>query len=107
MVGMSFAWNDREAWYLPFRTPPGERHLDVRPTLAALRPILEDPAVEKIGQNLKYDMIVLRAAGVELAGVGFDTMMASYLLEAGQRNHNLDDLAKTLPAITKRSRSPS
>ena len=56
--------------------------------------MLEDPAVEKIGQNLKYDMIVLRGAGIELAGMAFDTMVASYLLDAGQRNHNLDDLAK-------------
>ena len=56
--------------------------------------MLEDPAIEKVGQNLKYDMIVLRAAGVALAGVAFDTMVASYLLDAGQRNHNLNDLAK-------------
>ena len=60
-----------------------------------MKPILEDPAVEKIGQNLKYDMIVLRAAGIEVAGVAFDTMVASYLLEAGRRNHNLDELAQT------------
>ena len=59
-----------------------------------MKPILEDPAVEKIGQNLKYDMIVLRAAGIEVAGVAFDTMVASYLLEAGRRNHNLDELAQ-------------
>ena len=56
--------------------------------------MLEDPAVAKIGQNLKYDMIVLRAAGIALAGVTFDTMVASYLLDAGRRNHNLNDLAK-------------
>ena len=59
-----------------------------------LKPILEDPAIEKIGQNLKYDMIVLRAAGIEVAGVAFDTMVASYLLEAGRRNHSLDELAQ-------------
>ena len=77
------------------RAAGGEAHLDAAATLAALKPILEDPAVEKIGQNLKYDMIVLRAAGIELAGVAFDTMVASYLLEAGRRNHNLDELART------------
>ena len=92
---MSFAWNDAEAWYLPLRSPAGEPHLDPPATLAALKPILEDPAVEKIGQNLKYDMIVLRGAGIDLAGVAFDTMIASYLLEAGRRNHNLDELAQT------------
>lgn len=94
LVGCSFAWDEHEAWYLPVRAPEGEARLDVRQTLEALRPVLEDPRVEKVGQNLKYDMVVLRCAGVRLAGLGFDTMVASYLLEAGQRNHNLDELAR-------------
>jgi DNA polymerase-1 len=94
LVGMSFAWNEQEAWYLPLRAPEADRHLDATAVLAALKPILEDPGREKIGQNLKYDMIVLRGAGVEMAGVGFDTMVASYLLEAGRRNHSLDELAQ-------------
>ena len=94
LVGLSFAWKDDEAWYLPVRAPAGEPCLDLERTLQVLRPVLEDPAVEKVGQNLKYDMIVLRSAGVELAGVAFDTMVASYLLDAGQRNHNLDELAR-------------
>ena len=80
---------------MPVRGPAGERVLDPDETLEALRPVLENPAIRKIGQNLKYDMIVLRAAGVELAGVAFDTMVASYLLDAGGRSHNLDDLAQT------------
>jgi DNA polymerase I len=93
LVGLSFSWDENVAWYLPVRSPPGEPHLDLQATLDALRPVLEDPTVEKIGQNLKYDIIVLRGAGVNLAGTAFDTMVASYLLDAGQRNHNLDDLA--------------
>ena len=93
IVGYSFAWRDNEAWYLPVRAPEGERCLDPQTTLEALRPVLEDPEIGKIGQNLKYDMIVLRSAGVELAGVTFDTMVADYLLEAGRRGHNLDELA--------------
>jgi DNA polymerase-1 len=94
LVGLTFAWRGDEGWYLPVRAPEGERRLDERATLDALRPTLEDPNVAKIGQNLKYDIVVLRGAGVRVAGVGFDTMVASYLLDAGQRNHNLDDLAK-------------
>ncbi len=94
IVGFSFAFQDDEAWYLPVRAPAGEPCLDLRPTLQALRPVLEDPAVEKLGQNLKYDMIVLRSAGIELAGAAFDSMVAGYLLDPGQRNHNLNDLAK-------------
>ena len=94
IVGMSLAWNDRGGWYLPFRAPPGESRLGMLSTLEALRPVLEDPLVGKIGQNLKYDISVLRTAGVALAGITFDTMVASYLLDAGRRNHNLNDLAK-------------
>lgn len=94
LVGISLAWNENQAYYLPLRGPEGARLLDPHATLDALRPILEDPAIGKLGQNLKYDRIVLRAAGVELRGDAFDTMVASYLLDAGQRNHNLDYLAK-------------
>ncbi|NQU20568.1 MAG: DNA polymerase I, partial [Candidatus Nealsonbacteria bacterium] len=94
LVGLSFCWNDEIAWYLPLRAPQGEAHLDPQATIEALRPVLEDSTIEKVGQNLKYDAIVLRGVGVELAGVAFDTMVASYLLDAGQRNHNLNDLAK-------------
>jgi len=93
IVGYSFAWKPGQAYYVPVRAPAGEPQLDPKATLAALRPVLENPAIGKIGQNLKYDMIVLRSAGVELAGLQFDTMIASYLLDAGERNHNLDELA--------------
>ena len=94
IVGISLSWNEKQAYYLPLRGPQGARLLDPQPTLDALRPVLEDAAIGKLGQNLKYDRIVLRNAGIELAGTPFDTMVASYLLDAGQRNHNLDDLAK-------------
>lgn len=93
LVGYSFAWRDDEAWYVPVRAPAGEPCLDPVATADALRTVLEDPKIEKIGQNLKYDMIVLRGAGIRLAGLAFDTMIASYLLDAGERNHNLDELA--------------
>ncbi|HXT57079.1 MAG TPA: DNA polymerase I [Pirellulales bacterium] len=94
IVGYSFAWKPGEAYYLPVRAPQGENRLDAAQTLAALRGVLEDPQIGKIGQNLKYDVLVLRAAGVELQGAQFDTMVASYLLDAGERNHNLDELAE-------------
>src|SRR5690606_30019343 len=48
----------------------------------------------KVGQNLKYDMVVFRSAGINLAGIDFDTMVASYLLDSGERTHNMDDLAR-------------
>ncbi len=94
IVGYSFAWSPGEACYIPVRAPAGEPQLD--PTLVrdALKPVLENPAIEKIGQNLKYDTIVLRCAGIELRGMDFDTMVADYLLEPGERSHNMDDMAR-------------
>jgi DNA polymerase I len=93
IVGYSFAWAPGQAAYVPVRGPGGETVVDPAAVADALRPILENAAIAKIGQNLKYDMIVLRSAGIRLAGATFDTMVASYLLDAGERNHNLDDLA--------------
>jgi DNA polymerase-1 len=93
IVGYSFSWRDGEAYYVPVRGPAGSQLLDPQTTLEALRPVLENPKIGKLGQNLKYDIIVLRAAGITVAGAAFDTMVASYLLDAGERNHNLDELA--------------
>lgn len=61
--------------------------------VAPLVALLEDAGVEKIGQNLKYDLLVFRRAGVTLRGIAFDTMIASYLLDPGRREHGLDSLA--------------
>ena len=58
-----------------------------------LRDLLEDPAVRKTAQNSKYDVLVLRRAGVNLQGLDFDTMLASYVLDPGRRSHGLDVLA--------------
>jgi DNA polymerase-1 len=93
IVGYSFSWADGEAYYLPVRAPQGERQLDPVIALNELRPVLENPQIAKIGQNLKYDVLVLRSAGVHVAGINFDTMVASYLLDAGERSHSLDELA--------------
>jgi len=94
IVGYSFAFTPGEAYYVPVRGPAGDPVLDPDATLETLRPVLENAAIRKIGQNLKYDVIVLRAAGVNLTGIDFDTMIASYLLDAGGRSHSLDDLAQ-------------
>jgi DNA polymerase I len=94
IVGYSFAYSPNEAYYVPVRGPAGDAVLDPDATLESLRPVLENPAIKKIGQNLKYDKIVLRAAGLNMAGIAFDTMVASYLLDAGGRSHSLDDLAQ-------------
>jgi DNA polymerase-1 len=94
IVGYSFAFKPNEGYYIPVLGPAGDRVLDPKITLAALKPVLENSAIHKLGQNLKYDAIVLRNVGVHLAGIAFDTMIANYLLDAGGRSHNLDDLAQ-------------
>src|SRR5262249_55834688 len=96
LVGLSFSWKEGEAYYIPVRAPMGEQSLDPAVVLDALRPILEDPETEKVGQNVKYDMLVLRRAGIEIGGPVTDTMVLSYLLESGERNHNLDQLSRRL-----------
>src|SRR5262249_29086831 len=94
--GLSFCGRAGEAYSLPLRGPEGSRRLDAAATLRALRPILADPHAEKVGQNVKYDLLALQRAGVELAGPITDTMILSYLLESGERNHNLDLLSQRL-----------
>ena len=106
IVGYSFAWAPGEACYIPVRAPAGEPQLD--PTLVrdALKPVLENPAIEKIGQNLKYDMIVLRGIGIELRGIAFDTMVADYLLEPASGATTWTTWPAAIWA-TRRSRSTS
>ncbi len=94
IVGYSLAWKEGEACYIPVRAPAGEPQIDPTTARDVLRPLLENPSIRKIGQNLKYDMVVLRSAGVTLAGIEFDTMVADYLLEPGERSHNMDDMAR-------------
>jgi len=93
IVGLSFSWKEREAWYVPVRGPLGETTLDEAAVLDALRPILTDSDVQKVGQNIKYDMVVLRNYGIELRGVAFDTMLAAYVLDAERHSYSLDSLA--------------
>ncbi len=107
LCGISLAWPPQERGsssgacgiatvrgvYIPVRSPDPAAHLDAATVLAALRPVLEDASIRKVGQNIKYDMIVLRRAGIELRGVAFDTMIASFLLDAARSSHKLDNLA--------------
>lgn len=96
IVGYALATAPGEGFYVAVRAPAGETELAPDIALEKLRPILENPEIEKVGQNLKYDIIVLAEAGIRLAGVAFDTMVASYLLEPGERIHGLDDLSERL-----------
>ena len=94
IAGLAFAWAPGEAFYLPLVAPASAARLERDATLAALRTFFENPQQQKISRDLKHDMILLAAAGIESAGMAFDTMLASYLLDAGERNHTLAELAQ-------------
>jgi len=93
LVGASFSWEKHKAFYLPVKTPMGQKHLDINMVRKKLAPILADSKVKKIGQNIKYDLHVLRNAKMPVHGVFFDTMVASYCLDASRRGHSLNNLA--------------
>ena len=96
LVGISLAHKPHEAVYIPVahrydNAPP---QLDRAEVLERLRPLLEDPNRPKYGQNIKYDLIVLKRHGVSMKGITFDTMVGGYLLNPSRRANNLDALAK-------------
>ncbi|MBN1527210.1 MAG: DNA polymerase I [Candidatus Omnitrophica bacterium] len=110
LVGISFSWKIGKAYYVAVHDKrgaagearglfeghakkPDPRMLDVEFVLERLKPLLEDAAVKKTGQNIKYEYIVLANYGVELKGIAFDTMVASYVLNPSKLNHNLEDIS--------------
>ena len=95
LVGLSFSMEPDEAFYIPCAHdyPEAPEQLELKKVLSQLKPVLENPDVKKIGQNIKYDWMVLKRHGINLAGVIFDTMLASYLINPSKRAHNLDQIA--------------
>ncbi len=96
LVGISFSVAENEAAYLPLthQYAGAPKQLPCDRTLAKLRPLLENPQQAKTAQNLKYDLEVLRRHGIALRGVTHDTMLMSYLLDAGNSRHDMDTLAR-------------
>ncbi|MBN2180757.1 MAG: DNA polymerase I [Sedimentisphaerales bacterium] len=92
LVGMSFSWQTHRGYYLPIKAPLGAKHLDINAIRPKLAPVLADKNIKKIGQNIKYDLLVLRNALLPVDGVYFDTMVASYCLDPG-RSHSMDNMA--------------
>lgn len=90
LVGMSFAVKENEAWYVPVPEDP----VEAAKVVGRFSPALQNPESRKIGQNIKFDILVLRKYGVKVAGPLFDTMIAHYLLNPELR-HGMDYLAET------------
>ncbi|GAB5412542.1 MAG: DNA polymerase I [Congregibacter sp.] len=95
IVGVSFAVATGEAAYVPVAHsyPGAPEQLDRDAVLAALKPLLENPAAAKVGQNLKYDASVLKRYDISLQGIAFDTMLQSYVLDSTGTRHDMDSLA--------------
>ena len=95
LVGLSFSVKSDEAFYIPLAHdyPDVPDQLALKTVLNLLKSVLENPDIKKIGQNIKYDWMVLKRHGINLAGVVFDTMLASYLINPSKRAHNLDQIA--------------
>lgn len=96
LVGLSFAVEPFEAAYVPvahdYVGAPEQLERDW--VLAQLKPLLENPEIKKIGQNLKYDMSILAPYGIKLQGIAYDTMLESYVLDSVASRHDMDTLAR-------------
>lgn len=88
LVGVSFSWKVGHACYVP-----ATKYFDCDTVLGELKTVFEDASIRKIGQNIKYEYIVLANYGIKLAGRFFDTMVASYLLNPSKPNHNLEEIS--------------
>lgn len=93
LVGISFSWEAKTGFYIPVRAPVGSRCLAVSKIRDKLAAVLTNPDVRKVGQNIKYDILVLRNAGLPISGVYFDTMVASYCLDPQRISNSLDNMS--------------
>jgi DNA polymerase-1 len=95
IVGLSFSAREDKAFYVPVghNYLGAPEQLPLETVLKVLGPVLTDPAVPKYGQNIKYDALVFQGAGLTLAGIDFDTMVASYVINPTRHRHNLTELA--------------
>ena len=91
LVGISFSYEKNKACYIPLAHK--EKSLKKELVLKKIKPILEDPSIKKVGQNIKFDFIVLKQNGIEITPID-DTMLISYTLDAGINRHNMDILSE-------------
>ncbi|MBK7141358.1 MAG: DNA polymerase I [bacterium] len=93
LVGVSLSSKFAEAWYLPIGHVEKTVNLPREKALPLIKKLLENPKVQKFGQNIKFDLQVFRRYGIEVNPVSFDTMLASYVVNPSERQHSLDYLA--------------
>jgi DNA polymerase-1 len=93
LVGISLAIEEKKPAYIPLSHKDGSPQLSLDAVLMALQPVLENPAIKKIGQNIKYDYCVFKNYNITLEGIEYDTMLESYVLNSNAGRHNMDALA--------------
>ncbi len=93
IVGIALAIDPEHPAYIPLAHDDNSQQLPRETVLAALKPILENPKIDKVGQNLKYDYNVFKNHGITLTGIAYDTMLESYLLNSSAGRHDMDTLA--------------
>ena len=96
LCGISMSFEPGKAVYIPIRSPEPETHLDEAAVLARVGPLLTDASIRKTAHNAKFDLIALRAAGVHVAGLAGDSMVASYVVDATRSTHKMDALAEAI-----------
>jgi len=96
LCGISLSIASGEAYYVPVRSPEPSSHMDEAAVIALLRPVFEDASIGKTAHNLKFDLNVMRRCGVGVRGALFDTMVASYVVDATRSSHSKDVLALAL-----------
>ncbi|MDF1808196.1 MAG: DNA polymerase I [Phycisphaerales bacterium] len=101
LVGISVSTESGKGYYIPTRSPDPTSHLDNEQVIAALKPVLENESIQKVGQNIKYDLLIFQNAGITLRGFvpadqqsqAGDTMIASYVLDSSRSSHSMDNLS--------------
>jgi DNA polymerase-1 len=105
LVGISLSMDPAEAYYIPVAHsyPGAPEQLSKNDAVLIMKEVLEHPGIRKTGHNIKYDYIVMKNEGINMKGITFDTMIASYLLNPNKANHNLTDAAMEHLGMPKRS----
>jgi len=97
IVGLSFSMEKDEGFYIPIQyKDKSENNFgddDLQTVLSLLRPIFEDKSITKIGQNIKYDALILKRYGINVNGIGFDTMLAAHIVSPETRSYKIDNLS--------------
>ncbi|MBT3445467.1 DNA polymerase I [bacterium] len=94
IVGISFSFKEETGFYIPLRHDVDSNQLDFDYVIESLRTILEDSKINKIGQNLKYEIIIFSRLGIKLSGIYFDTMIAAHCLDSSLQSYSLDNLSR-------------